>query len=644
MFNIEENLKNLPDRPGVYLHRDQYGEVIYVGKAASLKNRVRQYFRSPRNMDAKMRAMVSHISEFEYIITVTEMEALILENNLIKKHMPKYNVLLRDDKTYPYIKVTMGEEYPRLLKTRILANDGSRYYGPYADVKSVNQIIDLLSDIYRLKRCALVKFPENHRPCLNMHIQKCRGVCAGGADRAEYMKAISAVNAFLSGRDKEVVAFLKKKMDAAAENLDFENAAQYRDSIQAAASVMEKQRVVLLSAGDMDIVLAARGETNAHVVVFFVRDGRLSGRESHHLQATPDDSLAGIVAAFIGQYYINTTAPKEILTEEELPDQELIAEWLTSLRGGPVNIHTPMRGDKKALLDLARKDIAGIVSLLDERAKSQREKDLAVGDALRELISQGPFAAGNSTEAVGAAGPENAGDAPAYGRLLRVEAYDISNTGGVDSVGVMVVFEGSRPVKKDYRRFRIRTIEGADDYGSIQEALYRRLKRGRAGDPGFAKMPDLILLDGGRGHVNAALQLMSAMKESIPVAGMVKDDRHRTRGLVCGDKELDLKRVPALYHFIGIVQEEVHRFAIEYHRNVRGKTVVRSELDGIEGIGPKRRNALLRHFGSLEKIKNASDNELLSVSGMTKTAAKKVRTYFFAAEGSFSTDNIDNSK
>jgi excinuclease ABC subunit C len=628
MFDIRENLKNLPDKPGVYLHKDAYGEILYVGKAVSLRSRVRQYFGSARNMDAKVRAMVSHISEFEYITTDTEMEALILENNLIKKHLPRYNVLLRDDKTYPYIKLTLADAFPRLVKTRVVKNDGSRYFGPYADVGSVNRIIDLLNDVYRLKRCSADRFPAGHRPCLHRDIKRCRGVCEGRADRAAYMEAVAGAAAFLNGRNREFTDFLRARMERAAAELDYETAALYRDYIEAARSVIEKQRVVLLAGGDIDIVLSARGEKDAHVVVFFVRDGRLNGRESHHLQSMREDPPAEVVSAFLKQYYINrSNIPREIWIDAPLPDGALIGEWLGALRGAAVRLHVPLKGEKKALLDLAKRDLANAALLLDEKAKTRREKDAALRAAFLELLDAADAAAGAATRDAG-----DAIGATDDARAWRIEAYDISNTGGVDSVGAMVVFYGTKSAGKDYRRFRIRTVEGADDYSSIQEVLYRRLKRYLDGDAGFSPLPDLILLDGGLGHVNAALRILRAMKLDIPAAGMVKDDKHRTRGLVLGGVEFDLKSRPLLYHFTGKVQEEAHRFAIEYHRGARGKAMLHSELDEIPGIGPKRRNALLTRFGGLERIKAASEDELARTPGMTRAAARRLAAHFSARE------------
>lgn len=603
MFDIQENLKKLPDKPGVYLHKDKLGQVIYVGKAVSLKNRVRQYFQSSRSMDPKVRAMVSHIEEFEYITTDTEMEALILENNLIKKYMPQYNVLLRDDKTYPYIKVTTNEAYPRILKTRRVLHDGCKYFGPYADVTAVNQLIDLLNSIFALKRCSAQKFPGGFKPCLNYHISQCKGICTGLVSREEYMEAVDQVIELLNGRNKNVLDYLSRKMTEEAEAMNFEKAAEYRDYINAVNAVSEKQRVVLLSAGDMDVILGAKGESDAHVILFFVRQGRLSGRESYHLQAMEEDDLNEVVSAFIKQYYSdNAMIPKEILVEQEPVETGLLEDWLSETRGSQVKITVPQKGDKKALLDMAKRDVIEMMKTLDEKANNLREKNAAVSSALKNFISGLPE---------GKTG-------------YRVEAYDISNTNGIDSVGAMVVFEGTSPVRKDYRRFKIRTVEGPNDYGSLQEVLYRRCKRGLQGDGRFGIMPDLLLIDGGKPQVSAVGQVLRAMKVDIPVAGMVKDDKHRIRGLVYQEKELDLKEDPVLFRYVSSIQEEVHRFAIDYHRGLRKKSLQRSALDAIEGIGEKRRNALLSHFGSIDSIRAATMEELCRVPGITRPAAEKV--------------------
>ncbi|MDF3002858.1 MAG: uvrC [Bacillota bacterium] len=607
MFDIQENLKKLPDKPGVYLHKDKLGQVIYVGKAISLKNRVRQYFQSSRNMDPKVRAMVSHIEEFEYITTNTEMEALILENNLIKKYMPQYNVLLRDDKTYPYIKITTNETYPRILKTRRILHDGCKYFGPYADVNAVNQIIDLMNGIFALKRCSAQKFPKGFKPCLNYHINQCKGICTGNVPPKEYLEVLDQVIELLNGKNKKVLDYLNAKMTEEAEAMNYERAAEYRDYMAAVNAIAEKQRVVLLSAGDMDVILGAKGQNDAHVILFFVRQGRLSGRESYHLQAMEEDGLEEVVSAFIKQYYSGSTMiPKEILVESEPAELTIIESWLAELKGSQVKITVPQKGDKKALLDLARRDVIEMMKTLDEKANLQRERNAAIRASLEAFI---PSLREKQREA---------------DVNYRVEAFDISNTNGVDSVGAMVVFQGISPQRKDYRRFKIRTVEGPNDFGSMQEVLYRRFKRGLQGDLSFAKMPDLILMDGGKPQISAAEQVLAAMKIDIAVAGMVKDDKHRTRGLLRAEKELDLKTDPVLYQFVASVQEEVHRFAIDYHRDLRKKSLQRSALDTIEGIGEKRRNALLSHFGSIDRIKEATLEELCQVPEITKPAAEKV--------------------
>lgn len=608
MFDIRENLKKLPDKPGVYLHKDKLGQVIYVGKAVSLKNRVRQYFQSSKSLDPKVRAMVANIEEFEYITTNTEMEALILENNLIKKYMPKYNVLLRDDKTFPYIKVTTNELYPRLIKTRKIYNDGCKYFGPYTDVNAVNQIIDLVNNIYSLKRCSAQRFPSGFKPCLNYHINKCRGICTGQVSDTQYTTAIAEAIEFLNGKNKKVLAYLNKKMSEEAEYMNFEKAAEYRDYIAAVNAITEKQRVVLLTAGDIDVILGAKGQTEAHIIVFYIRQGRLSGRESYHLQVMNEDEEKEVVSAFIKQYYTETSMiPREIIVETELPDNNLTEKWLSEMRGSQVKISVPQRGDKKAFLDMAKRDVIEMSKTLDERANNSRERANAISIALDDFIGE----------------KISVTDSKSW----RIEAYDISNTNGVDTVGVMVVFEGNNPIRKDYRRFKIKTIEGPNDYGSLQEVIYRRFKRGLEDDPGFSKMPDLLLIDGGRAQVSVVCQVLKAVKLDIPVAGMVKDEKHRTRGLIYEDKELELKSSPILYKYIAGIQEEVHRFAIDYHRGLRNKSLQKSALDVIEGIGEKRRNALLAHFGSIDKIKEASIVELCQVQGITKLAAENIRAW-----------------
>ncbi len=607
MFDIRENLKKLPDKPGVYLHKDSEGEVIYVGKAISLKNRVRQYFQSPANLAPKVRAMVSHIEDFEYITTDTEMEALILECNLIKKYMPKYNVLLRDDKTYPYIKVTLNEEWPRLVKTRRISSDGAKYFGPYTDVGAVNQILDLLNNIYRLKRCGARKFPENFRPCLNFHIHQCRGICAGNVDRQAYLADVNRVVEFLHGKNKPLLEYLNERMETAAESMEFEQAAEYRDYMAAVKAISEKQTVVLAATGDIDVVLVSRGQAAAHVIVFYIRQGKLSGRETFHLEGSEEERKTDIVSAFLKQYYSGMTlVPKEILLDEELPaeETELLEDWLSQLRGSGVKLYKPQRGDKRAFVEMAKRDVVEMAKTLDERARNRQERLSAITEEFNRFIC-----------------PDHPKDS------WRLEAYDISNTNGVDSVGAMVVFEDGKPQRKAYRRFKIKTIEGPNDYGSLQEVLYRRMKRAQMGDPGFSKLPDLLLMDGGKNQVAVVKQVLSAMKIDVPVAGMVKDDHHRTRGLVYEERELDLKTNPVLFKYLGTIQEEVHRFAIEYHRGLRNRTLKKSVLDDIEGIGEKRKTALLSHFGSIEAIQAAEVDDLCRVPGMTRPVAEKIKKH-----------------
>ena len=491
MFDIKENLKKLPDSPGVYIHKDRLGEVIYVGKAVSLRNRGRQYFQSQKNMDSKVSAMVSHIAEFEYITTATEMEALILECNLIKRYSPKYNILLRDDKTYPYIKITMKEDYPRILKTRRVENDGARYFGPYSDAGAVNRIVDLMGEIYRLKKCSAQRFPKGFRPCLNYHIEQCRGICTGYVSKDEYRETVNKVAEFLGGSTKPLVNEMKAKLEAAAEQLDFETAAKYRDNIMALEAINEKQRVVLRSDKDMDIILTLKGREDSFIVVFYVRDGKLSGRENFEMHTEGEESSGEMISSFIKQYYGElTSGPKEILTEEALSDANILSDYLSQLWGRKTSVFMPLKGEKKAILDLARKDVVEMAKTIDDRAEARAERE----DSLRKQIDAVYSCLKN--------GPHG----------YRVEAYDISDINGVDSVGAMVVFDGSRRLKKDYRRFKVKTVEGSDDYGSMQEVLYRRFKRAQADDAAFNTYPDMLFIDGGKGHVAAANKVLRAMQ------------------------------------------------------------------------------------------------------------------------------------
>lgn len=606
MFDIKENLKKLPDCPGVYMHKDRLGQVIYVGKAISLRNRVRQYFQSSANQHPKVRAMVANICEFEYITCKTEMEALILECNLIKKYEPKYNVLLRDDKTYPYIKVTMQEEFPRIIKTRIIKKDGSRYFGPYSDAGAVNQTIELLNKIFRLKRCSAVKFLKGQRACLNFHIDDCRGVCEGKVNKEEYMECIESVLDFLGGKQKKVLDYLNGKMLSCSENLEFEEAARYRDYITSVKALNETQRVTMISDNDLDIIIPVGKDKNTSIVVFPVRGGKLSGRETFAMSAEGEDDYDSLVGQFIKQYYSQwAEIPPELLLSSPLKESELIEEYLANLHDGrKVNIYVPKRGPKKALLDLVLKDAEEMSKTIEDKLENEKAKEKEIIDRFSTIL----------------------GVRKDY---YRIESYDISNTNGVDTVGAMVVFGNLKPVKKAYRRFKIKTVEGPDDYGALQEMLYRRFKRALEGDPGFSELPDLILMDGGVGQVTSAEKILRALNISIPVLGMAKDDNHRTRALVNGSgHEFILTEDPVLFKYCGRLQEEVHRFAIEYHRSLHNKNSIGSVLDNIKGIGKIKRNALLSHFNSVGDIKKASIEELLKVPGITRQNAAAIKEYF----------------
>lgn len=606
MFDIKENLKKLPDTPGVYMHKDRLGQVIYVGKAISLRNRVRQYFQSSANHSPKVRSMVANIAEFEYITCSTEMEALILECNLIKKYAPKYNVLLRDDKTYPYIKVTLQEEFPRVVKTRIIKKDGSKYFGPYSDAGAVNNTIELLNKIFSLKRCSAVKFPAGHRPCLSYHIGDCLGVCCDMADKAEYNERIDKVLEFLGGKQKKVVDYLTAQMEKASEDLRFEDAAGFRDQITAVKSLLDVQRVTMTSGKDLDILIPVGKGEHQSIILFPVRDGKLSGRETFPMRTEGEDDYDDLMGQFIKQYYSQwLSVPPEILLPKELQEAELIEEYLKSLEEGrKIRIFVPQRGSKKALLDLALKDTEEIAKTLEDKIESAKAKEDAIRARFATILG---------------IKKDN----------YRIESYDISNTNGVDTVGAMVVFNNLKPVKKDYRRFKIKTVEGPDDYGALQEMLYRRFKRAQEGDPGFSTLPDLILMDGGQGQVTSAQKVLAAMGIEIPVLGMAKDDSHRTRALVNGEgHEFVLTEDPMLFQYCGRLQEEVHRFAIDYHRSLHNKNTIGSVLDNIEGIGPVKRNALLSGFSSVDAIKGATVDELMKIPGITERNALAIKEYF----------------
>ncbi|MCQ2548069.1 MAG: excinuclease ABC subunit UvrC [Clostridia bacterium] len=611
MFDIKENLKKLPTCPGVYMHKDSLGKVIYVGKAKNLKNRVRQYFQSYGQSTAKLKALVSNIAEFEYISCTTEMEALILECNLIKKYQPKYNVLLRDDKTYPYIMISMEEDFPRLVKTRLVRKDGNRYFGPYSDANAVNQSIELLNSIFKLKRCKAVAFPKDFRACLNLHIDECQGPCQGNVSKEEYGRKINEVIDILNGKKQaldKVFAKLEEEMLKASENLDFEKAAKLRDNINSLKELQEHQTVTILSARDMDIIIPLITSRSVSVALFPVRDGKLSGREIYHMDSEGDNDRVELVESFIKQYYTQwALPPSEILLDIDIYNSRELEEFLSD-GGHQVNIHKPLRGDKKALLDLAIKDSLELIKTLDEKIIAKEEKEKAIKEKLDIIVSAAGYDICDSR--------------------YRVEAYDISNTNGVDSVAGMVVFEGLKAVKKDYRRFKIKSVSGPDDYVSLKEVILRRFKRAKEESAGFETYPDIILMDGGIGQVHSAMSALKELDLDIMVLGMAKDDHHRTRALVNDDIEINLKDYPIVYSYIGNIQEEVHRFAISYHHNLHNKKSINSILEEIDGIGEAKRNILLKHFHSVEGVKNASLEELESLEGISKSNAQNIFEFF----------------
>lgn len=600
MFDIEEHLKTLPASPGVYIMKDKYGNVIYVGKAVSLKNRVRQYFQSSRNHSDKVRSMVKNISSFEYIITDSELEALILECNLIKKYKPKYNILLRDDKTYPYIKVTVNEDYPRVLKVRRILKDKAKYFGPYSNVSAVNDTIDIIRNIYPIRSCNIdmdKAIRTGMRPCLNYHIKKCIGPCRGRVSKKIYMDMVDEIILFLSGKEDKLVGILEEKMKAASQALMFEEAASYRDKINSLRDVMEKQKISnVQSDSDQDVIAMANFDQEACVQVFFIRNGKVSGRENFMLEGVKDSERSTILGSFIKQFYMSQEyIPKELIVEEEFLDMEIMEEILTSKRGSSVSIKVPKRGDKKALILMVRKNADEYLVKFDDLKKKKYERSIGSLEELAKILDL---------------------DA---GRLERIEAYDISNIQGVDSIGTMVVYTNGVKDKKEYRRFKIKTVEGPDDYASMAEVLDRRLKHGN--------LPDLILLDGGKGQVSAVKKVMEDNGEDIPLWGMYKDDRHRTKGLLNGDKTIELDRTTSLYRFVAGIQEEVHNYSISYHRSLRDKKMTKSILDDIPGIGPKRKKTLMARFKDIDNLKKASKEELVALDGITDRLAENILKY-----------------
>lgn len=629
MFDINEELKKLPTCPGVYMHKDRLGTVIYVGKAVNLRNRVRQYFRNSSQHSPKVRSMVSNIAEFDYITCGTEMEALILECNLIKKYMPKYNILLKDDKTYPYIEVTMSEEFPRVIRTREVKRDENRYFGPYSDSTAVWRILKMIDEMYPLKKCSTLHFPENTRPCLNYFIGKCKGICVGKADREEYLEMIRDILGILGGKDAGVIRKLEGKMMEASDALKYEEAAKYRDYIRALRSLSEKQRATMVREHDIDILIPIRTPHNQIVAQYRVREGKMIGREIIYMNDETESTREELLSAFLKQYYLSTSRiPKEVIVPVHPEEEDLISELLNHIdemnaKAGTdvphkTRLYIPERGEKKAILDMTLADSVELARSLDERADRDEERKKNLRQKISQLIRRAAEIDGTIPRLL------EEDDEEEY----RVEAYDISNMNGLDTVGAMVVYEGSRPVRNDYRKFRIRTAEG-DDYGSLQEVMYRRLKRAREGDPGFSRYPDIMFIDGGLGQVHAVKAVMDAFRLTIPVVGLAKDDAHRTRAVVFTDgSEIDLKSEPLLFSYAGNIQEEVHRFAITFHRGTRGKKMTHSVLEEIPKIGPKRRKALMEKFRSIDAIRKASYEELMETEGMNSKAAESVLEFF----------------
>lgn len=601
-FNIEEELKKLPSKPGVYLMHDERDAIIYVGKAISLKNRVRQYFQSSRNKGVKIEQMVTHIARFEYIITDSELEALVLECNLIKEHRPKYNTMLMDDKAYPFIKVTVQEDFPRVLFARQMYKDKSKYYGPYTSAAAVKDTIDLIHKLYGIRTCnrQLPKMQGKERPCLNYHIHQCPAPCQGYISKEEYGESVKKALNFLNGNYAPILKELEEKMQQAAEEMEFEKAIEYRELLGSVKKIAQKQKITNSDMEDKDVIAMAKDREDAVVQVFFIRDGRLIGRDHFCLHIAADDKKEEILAAFVKQFYAGTPyIPREIMMQYEIGEAQVIESWLSDRKGQKVHIRVPKKGEKEKLVELARKNAKMVLDQDKERIR--REEGRTIG-AMKEI-----------------AGLLNLPE------ISRVEAYDISNISGFQTVGSMVVFEKGKPKRSDYRKFRIRGVQGADDYASMEEMLTRRLSH-------YETYPDLIMMDGGRGQVNIALKVMDAVGVHVPVCGMVKDDHHRTRGIYFNNVEIPIDRDSEGFRLVTRIQDEAHRFAIEYHRSLRSKEQVHSVLDDIKGIGPARRRALMKAFQTLDDLKAASEEELAQVEGMNSLSARQVYEFFHVAK------------
>lgn len=618
MFDIEENLRNLPEAPGVYIMHNADGEIIYVGKAKILKNRVRQYFQKSKNHSPKVLAMVSNIAYFEYIVTDTEIEALVLECNLIKKHKPKYNILLKDDKHYPYIKVTINEEYPRIFMSRTLKNDGAKYFGPYSGMQTVKGTIDIVQKIFKPPLCTR-KFPQDigkGRPCLNYHIDRCFAPCIyGKVSKQEYRKVFFDICSFLEGNHASLVSELTDEMKKASGNMEFEKAAAIRDKISAIKHFEEKQKIINADKQtDTDIIAFSSFGDKTFIEIFFVRMGRITGRKSYRIEDTGNLDTKEVLSDFIKQYYSDSDSiPSEVLLQERAQEIDLISDWLSKKRGRKVSISVPQKGNKKSLVDMVKKNAeisAESYQLTGLKLFGQKNK--VISELAKKLKLEKP--------------------------PLRIESYDISNMQGTDNVASMVVFKDGKPSKKDYRNFKIKSFEGANDYLAMQEVIYRRFRHAKEEETQiengelarenakFLPYPDLILLDGGKGQISAVLQIMETMGIEIPVFGMVKDNRHRTRGLMSDKGEVSLLPTDSVYKFITTVQDEVHRSAVSYHRSKRSENLKKSELDQIKGVGQAKKGKLLAYFKSVENIKNASLSELMEI--VDKNTAKNIYDYF----------------
>ena len=624
MFNFEEELKKLPRKPGVYIMRDDKDVILYVGKAINLHNRVRSYFRENIGRGPAIDQMVSLIARFEYIVTDSELEALVLENNLIKENSPKYNTLLKDDKTYPYIKVTVGEDYPRILFSRTMKKDKSRYFGPYTSAAAVKDTIELLNKLYQLRTCNRV-LPRDigiERPCLNYHIKQCLAPCQGYVSKEEYRQQVAGALEFLNGNYSPILKDLEEKMKKAAEAMEFEDAARYRDLLSSVRQVSQKQKITEGVGEDKDILALYQDETEAVVQVFFVRDGKLIGREHYYMTHVPENNKPAILQDFVKQFYAGTPfIPRELMLQYEIEDAELIEKWLSERKGSRVYLKVPKIGSKEKLVELAAQNAKLVLS--QDREKLKREEGRTIG-AVKEIseLLQLPLTG-----------------------TARMEAYDISNINGFENVGSMVVYEKGKPKRSDYRKFKIKSVSGPDDYACMREVLTRRFRHGMEESReleeqemdqeygSFTKFPDLILMDGGRGQVNIALSVLEELGIDIPVCGMVKDDNHRTRGLYYHNIELPIDTHSEGFKLITRIQDEAHRFAIEYHRSLRSKTQVKSVLDDIPGVGPARRKALMRHFKSLEEIRQASVEELMEIPEMNERTAEEIVTFFASQTG-----------